>query len=198
VGLPDAAYQHDGQLTKHEVRAVTLAALAPQPGQLLWDVGAGCGSISIEWLRSDRRCRAIAIEQHSSRVAMIAANAAAFGVPHLEIKAGSAPAMLTGLPIPDVIFIGGGVTAPGLLDTCWKALRPGGRLVVNAVTVESEQVLYAGQQAWGGELVRIAIQRAEPVGKFLGWKAMAPVTQWVVIKSSSVDKKQPLNANTPP
>jgi precorrin-6B C5,15-methyltransferase / cobalt-precorrin-6B C5,C15-methyltransferase len=183
AGLPDSAYHHDGQLTKREVRAVTLSALAPLPGQLLWDVGAGCGSIGIEWLRSHPRCRAIAIEQHPTRLKMIAENAAALSVPHLQIVAGTAPTALTDLPVPDAIFIGGGLTAPGLLDRCWTALRPGGRLVVNAVTIESEQIVWAGYQQWGGELSRMAVQRAEPIGKFLGWKAMAPIVQWTVVKS---------------
>ena len=182
-GLPDTAYHHDGQLTKREVRAVTLSALAPQPGQLLWDVGAGCGSIAIEWLRSDRRCRAIAIEQHPTRLQYIADNAIALGTPNLIIIAGAAPIALKGLPEPDAIFVGGGLTTPELLETCWQSLRLGGRLVANAVTVESEQMLFQWQRELGGELSRIAIQRAEPIGKFLGWKAMAPITQWVVVKN---------------
>jgi precorrin-6Y C5,15-methyltransferase (decarboxylating) len=181
-GLPDTAYQHDGQLTKREVRAVTLAALAPLPGELLWDVGAGCGSIGIEWMRSDRRCRAIAIEQHPTRLQYIADNAVALGTPNLKIIAGVAPNALKGLPKPDAIFIGGGLTTADLLKTCWQALRAGGRLVANAVTVESEQMLFQWQRDLGGELTRMAIQRAEPVGEFLGWKAMAPVTQWIVVK----------------
>jgi precorrin-6B C5,15-methyltransferase / cobalt-precorrin-6B C5,C15-methyltransferase len=183
AGLPDAAYHHDGQLTKREVRAVTLAALAPQPGELLWDVGAGCGSIAIEWMRSDRRCRAIAIEQNGERRRMIADNAVALGVPNLRLIAGKAPDALGDLPEPDGIFIGGGVTAAGLIDLCWERLRSGGRLVVNTVTVESEQVILKWQQQVGGELTRIAIQRAEPVGSFLGWKGMGMVTQWVVWKA---------------
>jgi precorrin-6Y C5,15-methyltransferase (decarboxylating) len=182
AGLPDNAYHHDGQLTKREVRAVTLAVLAPLPGQLLWDVGAGCGSIGIEWMRSHPRCRAIAIEQHKTRLQLIASNAAALGVPNLKIVAGTAPEALQNLPQPDAIFIGGGVTVPNLLETCWEALRSGGRLVANAVTIESEQTLFEWQRQHGGELSRIAIQRAEPIGKFLGWKAMAPITQWVVLK----------------
>lgn len=182
VGLPDTAYHHDGQLTKREVRAVTLSALAPLPGQLLWDVGAGSGSIGIEWMRSDRRCRAIAIEQHPTRLQFIADNAAALGTPHLQIVAGKAPVVLQDLPEPDAIFIGGGLTTPDLLDTCWRSLRSGGRLVVNAVTIESEQVIFQQQRKLGGELTRIAIQRAEPIGQFLGWKAMASVTQWAVAK----------------
>ncbi|NES96631.1 MAG: precorrin-6y C5,15-methyltransferase (decarboxylating) subunit CbiE [Desertifilum sp. SIO1I2] len=184
-GLPDTAYHHDGQLTKREVRAVTLSALAPLPGQLLWDVGAGCGSIAIEWMRSDRRCGAIAIEQHPNRLQYLANNAQALGVPHLKIVPGVAPDALKDLPEPDAIFIGGGLTTPNLLETCWRSLRSGGHLVANAVTVESEQMLFQWQGKLGGNLTRIAIQRAEPIGKFLGWKAMAPVTQWVVVKRSS-------------
>lgn len=181
-GLPDPAYHHDGQLTKKEIRAITLAALAPLPGQLLWDVGAGCGSIGIEWMRSDQRCRAIAIEQNSQRIQYIADNAAALGVPNLQIVTGEAPTILKDLPQPDTIFIGGGLTTPNLLETCWNALPVRGRIVANAVTVESEQKILQYQSQLGGELTRIAISRAEPIGKFLGWKATAPVTQWVVVK----------------
>ncbi|WP_414566393.1 MULTISPECIES: precorrin-6y C5,15-methyltransferase (decarboxylating) subunit CbiE [unclassified Anabaena] len=182
-GLPDHAYHHDGQLTKREVRAVTLSTLAPNPGQLLWDVGAGCGSIGIEWMRTHPRCRAIAIEQNASRIKYIADNATALGTPHLQIITGKAPQILKDLPPPDAIFIGGGVTAEGLLDICWQTLRPGGRLVANVVTVEGEQTLFQWYEKVGGHLTRIAIQRAEPIGKFLGWRAMAPVTQWIVIKA---------------
>ena len=181
-GLPESAYHHDGQLTKREVRAITLAALAPMPGELLWDVGAGCGSIGIEWLRSHPRCRAIAIEQHSHRLQFIADNMAALGTPHLQLVQGKAPAALTDLPTPAAIFIGGGVTAPGLLATCWTALRSGGRLVANAVTVESELQLLQWHQQVGGELTRIAIQRTQVIGGFLGWKPLIPVTQLVVVK----------------
>ncbi|BAY23528.1 precorrin-6y C5,15-methyltransferase (decarboxylating), CbiE subunit [Calothrix sp. NIES-2100] len=177
-GLPDNAYHHDGQLTKKEVRAITLATLAPTPGELLWDVGAGCGSISIEWMRTHRQCRAIAIEQNSTRLSYIADNAAALGVPNLQIIAGKAPNALKDLPQPDAIFIGGGVTADGLFDICWSALKPGGRLVANVVTIEGEQTLFKWYEQVGGNFTRIAIQRAEPIGKFLGWRAMAPVTQW--------------------
>jgi precorrin-6B C5,15-methyltransferase / cobalt-precorrin-6B C5,C15-methyltransferase len=181
-GLPESAYHHDGQLTKREVRAMTLAALAPMPGELLWDVGAGCGSIGIEWLRSHPRCNAIAIEQHAHRLQFIADNMTALGTPHLQLVQGKAPAALADLPTPDAIFIGGGVTAPGLLDTCWTALRSGGRLVANAVTVESELQLLQWHQQVGGELSRIAIQRTQPVGGFLGWKPLIPVTQLIAVK----------------
>ncbi|MBD2519629.1 precorrin-6y C5,15-methyltransferase (decarboxylating) subunit CbiE [Nostoc sp. FACHB-973] len=183
-GLPDNAYHHDGQLTKREVRAITLAALAPTPGELLWDVGAGCGSISIEWMRSHPRCRAMAIEQNSSRLLYIADNAATLGTPNLQIIEGKAPHALKDLPTPDAIFIGGGVTATGLFDVCWEALRLGGRLVANVVTVEGEQTLFQWRERVGGDLTRIAIQRAEPIGKFLGWRGMAPVTQWIAVKSN--------------
>jgi precorrin-6B C5,15-methyltransferase / cobalt-precorrin-6B C5,C15-methyltransferase len=182
AGLPDSAYHHDGQLTKREVRAITLAALAPMPGELLWDVGAGCGSIGIEWLRSHPRCQAIAIEQHAHRLQFITDNMAALGTPHLQLVQGKAPAALHDLPTPDAIFIGGGTTAAGLFDTCWTALRSGGRLVANAVTVESEVQLLQWQQEVGGELTRIAIQRTQPIGNFLGWKPLIPVTQLVIVK----------------
>ncbi|MEG5140293.1 MULTISPECIES: precorrin-6y C5,15-methyltransferase (decarboxylating) subunit CbiE [unclassified Microcoleus] len=181
-GLPDSAYRHDGQLTKREVRAVTLSALAPIPGELLWDVGAGCGSIAIEWMRCHRSCRAIAIERHPTRLEYIAENASNLGVPELKIVAGDAPAALANLPPPDAIFIGGGVTAEALLETCWNALGEGGRLVVNAVTVESELKVLQWHSLHGGELIRIGIQRAGAIGSFVGWKPLAPITQWVVVK----------------
>jgi precorrin-6Y C5,15-methyltransferase (decarboxylating) len=182
-GLPDNAFHHDGQLTKREVRAVTLSSLAPLPGELLWDVGAGCGSISIEWLRSHVRCRAIAIEQNSTRLNYIADNAAALGTPNLQIIAGKSTEVIENLPTPNAIFIGGGVTEPEILEMCWKALLSGGRMVVNVVTLEGEQRLYQWYEKVGGNFTRIAIQRAEPIGKFLGWKGMSPVTQWVGIKN---------------
>lgn len=183
AGLSDLAYNHDGQLTKQEVRAMTLAALAPLPGQLLWDVGAGCGSIGIEWLRVHPRCQAIAIERHPQRQQLIAENAANLGVPNLKIVPGAAPEILVDLPQPDAIFIGGGVHISGMLETAWQALKPGGRLVVNAVTVSSEQHIFQWQQQVGGTLRRIAIQRAEPLGTYLAWRAFAPVTQWQVLKT---------------
>ncbi|MFY1632054.1 precorrin-6y C5,15-methyltransferase (decarboxylating) subunit CbiE [Solwaraspora sp. WMMB335] len=179
-GLPDDAYQHDGQLTKREVRAITLARLGPLPGQLLWDVGAGSGSIAIEWARTHPQCRAIAVEKHPRRAQRIAVNAAALGVPGVQVVTGTAPGALAGLDPPDAVFVGGGVTADGLVDLVWAALRPGGRLVVNAVTVESEAVLAGWHARFGGELTRITISRAAPVGGFTGWRPMMPVTQWVV------------------
>lgn len=181
-GLPDEAFIHDGQLTKREIRAATLAALAPLPGQRLWDVGAGCGSVAIEWLRCGRSLRAIAVERAAGRAAMIAENAAALGVPQLEIVTGEAPDALADLPAPDAVFIGGGVTAPGLAERCWEALPRGGRLVANAVTVEGEARLIALRAAIGGTLTRIAVSRAEPVGPFTGWRPLRPVTQLAAAK----------------
>ncbi|MEU8757636.1 precorrin-6y C5,15-methyltransferase (decarboxylating) subunit CbiE [Streptomyces sp. NPDC048659] len=181
-GLPDEAYEHDGQLTKRYVRAATLAALAPAPGELLWDIGGGSGSIGVEWMRAHRDCRAVSVERSPERAARIARNAAALGVPGLRVVTAAAPDGLAGLPVPDAVFIGGGLTAPGLLDTCWDALPAGGRLVANTVTLESEAVLAARHRAHGGELVRLAVAAAVPVGGFTGWRQAMPVTQWSVTK----------------
>lgn len=176
AGLPDAAYRHDGQLTKRDVRAVTLAQLAPLPGELLWDVGAGSGSIGIEWMRSHPSCRAIAIEADASRQALIAHNRDALGVPGLQLVAGSAPAALAGLATPDAVFVGGGLTVEGVLETCWQALRPGGRLVANAVTLQSEALLTAWQARTGGALTRLSVAHAGPLGRFEVWRTAMPVT----------------------
>ncbi|MDK3256613.1 precorrin-6y C5,15-methyltransferase (decarboxylating) subunit CbiE [Blastococcus capsensis] len=181
-GLPDDVYESDGQLTKSDVRAVTLARLAPVPGRLLWDVGAGAGSIGIEWMRVHPASRAVAVEASAERAARIARNAQHLGVPHLEVVTGRAPEALAGLPRPDAVFIGGGVTVPGLPEACWDALPSGGRLVANGVTVESEAVLAGWFGRVGGDLVRIGVQHAEPVGRFTGWKPAMPVTIWSVTK----------------
>lgn len=181
-GLPDEAFASDGQLTKRHVRAVTVAALAPRPGELLWDVGAGNGSIAVEWLRAERSARAIAIEARADRAARIGANALTLGVPDLRVVEGGAPEALDGLPSPDVVFIGGAITAPGLVDACWNALIDGGRLVANAVTLEGQQVLVAARRARGGRLTRIDVAHAEPVGTFSGWRAQMTVVQWSVTK----------------
>ncbi|MBT2440783.1 precorrin-6y C5,15-methyltransferase (decarboxylating) subunit CbiE [Streptomyces sp. ISL-36] len=182
-GLPDEAYEHDGQLTKRYVRATTLAALAPAPGELLWDVGGGSGSIGIEWMRTDRSCRAVAVEKSPERAARIERNATALGVPGLRVVTGPAPEALAGLPAPDAVFIGGGLTAPGLLDACWDALPTGGRLVANTVTLESEALLADRYRRYGGELIRLSVAQAVPVGGFTGWRQAMPVTQWSVTKS---------------
>ncbi len=181
-GLPDEAFATDGQLTKRHVRAVTVAALAPGPGELLWDVGAGSGSIAIEWLRAERSARAIAVEGRADRAQRSADNALALGVPHLQVTQGRAPGALTGLPTPDVIFVGGGITTAGLLDACWAALKDGGRLVANTVTLEGQQTVAAARAAHGGTLTRIDIAHAEPVGTFTGWRAQMTVVQWSATK----------------
>ncbi|MFG2890437.1 precorrin-6y C5,15-methyltransferase (decarboxylating) subunit CbiE [Streptomyces sp. NPDC048248] len=181
-GLPDSAYEHDGQLTKRHVRAATLAALAPAPGELLWDIGGGSGSIAIEWLRTHRACRAVTVERDPVRAARIGRNARSLGVPALRVVHGPAPAALDGLPTPDAVFIGGGLTAPGLLAACWEALPPGGRLVANTVTLESEALLADWYRRHGGDLVRLAVAHAVPVGGFTGWRQAMPVTQWAAVK----------------
>ncbi|MEM1100398.1 MAG: precorrin-6y C5,15-methyltransferase (decarboxylating) subunit CbiE [Pseudomonadota bacterium] len=180
-GLPDEAFDSDGTMTKREVRALTLAALAPAPGALLWDVGTGAGSVAIEWMRAARGARAIGIEPRAERRALAAANATALGAPGLEIVAGDAPAALEGLPAPDAIFFGGGLSEPAF-TRAWDALKPHGRLVANAVTLETETTLAALHGEHGGALTRISIQRAEPVGRRTGWKPAMPVTQLTLVK----------------
>ncbi|MAE43500.1 MAG: precorrin-6Y C5,15-methyltransferase (decarboxylating) subunit CbiT [Magnetovibrio sp.] len=182
-GLPDDAFEHDGQITKREVRAVTLARLMPAPGQRLWDLGAGSGSVAIEWLRAEPTTEALAVERDAARCAAIAHNGAALGVPRLEVTRGEAPGALEGIePRPDAIFLGGGVSTPGLLEFCREALGGGGRLVANAATIEAEASLFAFHEAWGGELVRLGVARAGPVGRLAGFKPMMEITQLAAVK----------------
>lgn len=176
-GLPDPAYDHDGQLTKRDVRASALAHLQPRPGELLWDVGAGAGSIAIEWMRSHPSCRALAVEQHELRAKRIGANAAALGVPGLQTVLGAAPEALVGLPVPDAVFVGGGA-GHETLTVAWSALRSGGRLVVHAVTQETEMLLAARWREHGGELTRISVEHLESIGRSHGWKPARAVVQW--------------------
>jgi precorrin-6Y C5,15-methyltransferase (decarboxylating) len=182
AGLPDDWFEHDGQITRREIRAITLASLAPRHGERLWDIGAGSGSISIEWMLRDASNGAIAIECDRDRAARIARNAVALGVPDLAIIEGEAPGALSGLPPPNAIFVGGGATADGLLEAAWAALPPRGRLVVNAVTIETQAELTRRFAAQGGDLVSINIARADPVGGFHGWRPAMPVVQWSVVK----------------
>ncbi|MEH6630400.1 MAG: precorrin-6y C5,15-methyltransferase (decarboxylating) subunit CbiE [Halopseudomonas aestusnigri] len=185
-GLPDDAFVHDGQLTKRIIRSSTLAALMPLPGQMLWDLGAGCGSISIEWMRAARGAKAIAVERQQERVSMIAANAQALGTPYLSIKEKTIPEALDEFTKedarPDAIFVGGGATSDNLFDRCWAALKPGGRFVANVVTLEGEIKLSEWHKKVGGELNRISVSHASPIGPYHGWRPAMPVTQYVVTK----------------
>ena len=182
AGLPDSAFKHDGQLTKRDVRAITLARLAPTPGELLWDVGAGSGSIGIEWMRAHPSCRALAIEADDGRQQLIELNRDALGVPGLQLIRGKAPQALQGLERPDAIFIGGGVTREGVLETCWERLKPGGRLVANAVTLQSEVTLMSWRERFGGELTRIHVAQAQPLGEFDTWRQALPITLLDLVK----------------
>jgi precorrin-6Y C5,15-methyltransferase (decarboxylating) len=182
AGLPDDAFEHDGQLTKREVRAMTLAALGPLPGETLWDIGAGCGSIAIEWLRAIEGAAAFAVEHNPDRAAMIARNAVALGVPGLQIVVGAVPQALAALDPPDAIFIGGGIADPELLPALWNALRPGGRLVANIVSLAGERVVIDWQARHGGSLTRIAVSHAEPLGTQQTWRPQLPVTQLTAAK----------------
>ncbi len=181
-GLPDDSFDHDGQLSKRDVRASALAHLRPRPGELLWDVGAGAASIAVEWMRHHRSCRAVAVERDPGRADRITANARALGVPHLQVLVTEAPAGLGDLPAPDAVFVGGGVTAPGLLEAAWSALREGGRLVAHAVTAESETVLLDARRRHGGELTRIRVEHLQELGRFSTWRSALPVTQWSAVR----------------
>ncbi|MCX7302458.1 MAG: precorrin-6y C5,15-methyltransferase (decarboxylating) subunit CbiE [Rhodobacterales bacterium] len=181
AGLPDDCFQNDGNMTKQEVRSITLGKLMPMRGALLWDIGAGCGSVCIEWMRVAPGARAIGIEPRPDRRAFAAANALALGTPRLDLVGGEAPDALEGLPHPDAVFVGGGLTQE-VFDTAFAALRPFGRFVANAVTLESEALLLAIQARHGGELARIGISRASPIGEFTGWRPLMPVTQWSLMK----------------
>lgn len=177
-GLDDGLFEHDGQITKRDIRALTLAALAPRRHEVLWDIGAGSGSIGIEWMLADPSLHAIAVEPNPERAARIRRNAAAFGVPGLTMVEGQAPDALIALTPPHAIFVGGGGSDPGVMEAAIAALRPGGRLVANAVTLEMEQVLFAQHGAHGGELVRLSVAQVEPLGSMKGWRPSMPITQW--------------------
>jgi precorrin-6Y C5,15-methyltransferase (decarboxylating) len=182
-GLDDSLFEHDGQITKREIRALTLSALAPRRGEILWDIGAGSGSISIEWMLADPSLRATAIEADGERAARIARNMIACGVPDLRIIVDRAPGALEGLEPPHAIFIGGGGSDPGVLDAAIAALRPGGRLVANAVTLELEALLLAKHAALGGSLTRLSVDRADAVGSMTAWRPAMPIVQWVWVKA---------------
>ncbi|MCE2575874.1 precorrin-6y C5,15-methyltransferase (decarboxylating) subunit CbiE [Komagataeibacter sp. FNDCR2] len=184
-GLPDGLFAHDGQITKREIRAATLSALAPRRGEMLWDIGGGSGSIGIEWMLRHPANRAIAIEKSATRGARIAHNALNLGVPALRVVAGSAPDILRqmladGLPPPDAVFIGGGVSNPGMLDAAWQVLPAHGRLVANAVTLESEAAVMAAHAKWGGTLTRMQVEHLEPIGRFHAFRPGMGVTTYAV------------------
>ncbi|HYX02755.1 MAG TPA: precorrin-6y C5,15-methyltransferase (decarboxylating) subunit CbiE [Reyranella sp.] len=183
-GLDDSLFEHDGQLTKREVRAATLSALAPRHGELLWDVGLGAGSVAIEWLLRHPSLRAIGIEDQPERAARAARNAAALGTPDLAIVQKRAPAAFDGLAAPDVVFLGGGLSDPGVFEGAWSALKSGGRLVANAVSLQSEARLIDLFQRHGGELVRLEVSRAGKAGssKVFVWRQASPIIQWRVRK----------------
>ena len=180
-GLADELFQHDGTMTKQEVRAATLAKLMPMRGALFWDIGTGCGSVAVEWMRGARYARAVGIEPRADRRAMAAANALALGVPKLELVEGRVPEALEGLAAPDAVFIGGGLSRE-TFEAAWDALRPLGRMVCNAVTLESEALLLELHKERGGQLVKLMVNRAEPVGGLTGWRPLMPVTQWSLVK----------------
>ncbi|WP_438383838.1 precorrin-6y C5,15-methyltransferase (decarboxylating) subunit CbiE [Asaia sp. BMEF1] len=182
-GLPDHFFEHDGQITKQEIRAVTLSALAPHPGQILWDLGAGSGSVGIEWMLRHPANRTFAVERDAARVARIWRNAEALGVPELHVEQHALPCVLPGFVAPHAVFVGGGVGVPGLLETGWSALRPGGRMVANAVTLEGEQRLFQAFQAWGGALSRIGVERLGPIGHVFGFRPAMTVTQYQAVKT---------------
>jgi precorrin-6Y C5,15-methyltransferase (decarboxylating) len=180
VGLDDSLYEHDGQLTKRDVRAVTLSALAPRQGELLWDVGLGAGSVAIEWLLHHRSLKAIGIEADPERAARAGRNAASLGAPDLVVVGGRAPGAFAGLPTPDAVFLGGGLADPAVFDGAWSALRPGGRLVANAVSLQSEARLIELFGRHGGELARLEVARAGKAGagNVFVWRHASPIVQW--------------------
>jgi precorrin-6B C5,15-methyltransferase / cobalt-precorrin-6B C5,C15-methyltransferase len=182
AGLPDEWFEHDGQITKREIRAMTLSSLAPRRGEVLWDVGSASGSVAIEWMLADPANSAVAIEARHDRAERIARNALSFGVPGLSVVAGEAPHVFADLAPPDAMFIGGGASAPGMIERACGALAAGGRLVVNAVTLETQAACVGWRARWGGELMQIAVAHAEPVGRYSGWRAALPIVQWRFVK----------------
>ena len=181
-GRDDAAFEHDGQITKHDIRATSLAALSPLPGELLWDVGTGSGSVAIEWLLAHRSLRAIGIDRHAERLDRAGRNAAGLGVPHLQLVHGEAPGAFDGLPTPDAIFLGGGAHLPGVIEAASAALRSGGRLVANAIALETEAALIAAQSRQGGALSRIGIERLDNIGRMQAYRPAMTVTQYLWVK----------------
>lgn len=181
-GLPDEFFEHDGQLTKREVRAVTLSALAPRAGELLWDIGCGSGSVGIEWCLRARGTTAIGVERRPDRAARAGRNALACGAVALDVITAAAPGCLGTLPTPDAVFIGGGAQAAGVLESAWAALRPGGRIVANAVALDTQAMLFEAQARLGGALTRLAVERLERIGSMRAFRPAMPVVQWAAVK----------------
>ncbi|WP_284255854.1 precorrin-6y C5,15-methyltransferase (decarboxylating) subunit CbiE [Acidocella aquatica] len=182
TGLPDEMFEHDGQITKREIRAVTLSALAPCAGEMLWDVGCGAGSVAVEWMLRHPENIAYGVESNPVRAARIARNALTFGVPGLRVVQGRAPGALAGLPVPDAVFLGGGAHLPGVIEAAWQALRPGGRIVANGVVIETEAALFAAREKFGGMLTRLSVERLDNIGSLHGFRPGMTVTQWAAVK----------------
>jgi precorrin-6Y C5,15-methyltransferase (decarboxylating) len=181
-GLADELFEHDGQITKREIRAVTLSALAPRAGGMLWDIGCGSGSVAIEWALRHRANRAVALDARPERAARAGRNALSLGAVRVDVRVGRAPDALAGLPPPDAVFVGGGAQADGVLDVGWAALRPGGRLVANAVALDTQQQLFAAQARWGGTLTRLAVERLDTIGSMRALRPAMAVVQWAAVK----------------
>lgn len=187
-GLPDDAFEHDGQITKREIRALAIAALRPMAGQRLWDLGAGSGSVSVEWCLAAPRTTAVAVERDQARSARVAVNAESFGVP-VTVETGTSLDVVAELPSPDAVFVGGGASEK-LIVRAWEALNPGGRLVVHCVTLDAEVVVVAAQRRHGGDLRRVSIERARPLGRHLSWEPARPIVQWSATKPHDAARQQ--------
>jgi precorrin-6Y C5,15-methyltransferase (decarboxylating) len=181
-GLPETAYEHDGQLTKRVVRASALAHLAPQPGDVMWDLGAGAGSVGIEFARQHPRNEVHAVERDPARAERVRRNARSLGVPGLHVVESASADAVAALPRPDAVFVGGGATAD-LLDACWAALAPGGRLVVHGVTVETEVLLHEVRGRLGGAMTRISVEDLDDIGSLHGWRPSRSIVQWSAVKT---------------
>ncbi len=179
-GLEDGLFAHDGQITKREMRALTLSALAPRPGELLWDVGCGSGSVGIEWMLRHPSCRAVGIEAQPARAVRARGNALALGVPGLEVVDGFAPGAFEGLAPPDAVFLGGGAQRAGVIDAAYGSLCRGGRLVANAIALRTEAALIEAQARYGGSLLRVGLERLDQVGGMAAYRPAMTVTQWRV------------------
>lgn len=188
-GRDEAAFFHDGQISKREIRAVVMALLAPRGGERLWDLGSGSGAVAVEWLLADEGNSATAVDRREDRLAHATENARGYGVGPLECVAGDIASVLPELSAPDAIFIGGGASGDGVMARCWQALAPGGRLVATAVTTEGEVALLGAQARYGGQLTRLSVDRSEALGGFTGWRSLRPITIWSATRTESEEKE---------